>query len=308
MNKLWILIVAVLIVVSCTGKSEDANKAAGGKIKIVTTIGMIADAAENIGGDLVDVTALMGPGIDPHLYKASAGDVRRMSSANIILYGGLHLEGKMTEVFAQMNKTTTTVAVSEKIDPSLLLSPKEFEGLHDPHVWFDVGLWKKAVERIGEVLAEFDSKNSQTYRANTKTYLDKLTELDAYVRQKAGELPPERRVLITAHDAFNYFGRAYGFEVRGIQGISTASEAGTADVERLANFIKERQIPAIFVETSVPQRYVQALQAAVKSKGFDVAVGGSLFSDSMGDEGTEQGTYPGMIKHNIDTIVNALKK
>jgi manganese/zinc/iron transport system substrate-binding protein len=276
---------------------------AGRKIRVVATIGMITDIVSQVGGERVQVNGLMGPGVDPHLYKASEGDVTRMAGADIIFYGGLHLEGKMTEVFERMKGRILTVAVTDGIDRSLLLKPPEFQGVFDPHVWFDVTLWMKAVEQVAETLAGIDPQH-----ANAKAYLGKLSELHEYVKTRAGELAPSRRVLITAHDAFNYFGRAYGFEVLGLQGISTVSEAGTADIQALANFIVERKIPAVFVETSVSPRTIEALNEAVRARGFDVEIGGNLYSDAMGNPGTPDGTYIGMVRHNIDTIVTALSK
>ena len=278
----------------------------GGKIRIVTTIGMVTDIVKNVGGEGVEVTGLMGPGVDPHLYKASAGDVQRLASAQLIFYNGLHLESKMGDILAKMSGDTKTVAVTEAIDQSLLLTPPEFEGQYDPHLWFDVTLWMKAVGRVRDTLSEFDSDNTLMYYTNAERYLAKLAELHEYVAAQAERVPSEQRVLVTAHDAFNYFGKAYGFEVRGLQGISTATEAGIADVQELATFIAARRIPAIFVESSVSTRSLEAVKAAVKSKGFDVAIGGELFSDAMGHEGTPEGTYIGMVRHNIDTIVTAL--
>jgi len=249
----------------------------------------------------------MGPGVDPHLYKASAGDVALLSKADLIFYNGLHLEGKMTEIFQQMTKRgIKTVAVSDGIDRKYLMAPPEFKGNYDPHVWFDVGMWSDTVGTVKESLIEFDPDNSEYYNDSAEAYLSELADLDEYVQQRADSLPEDKRVLITAHDAFNYFGRGYGFEVKGLQGISTESEAGTADVQALAAIIVERQIPAIFVETSVPPRYIEAVQAAVQSKGFDVRVGGELFSDAMGNPGTPEGNYIGMVRHNVNTIVNAL--
>jgi manganese/zinc/iron transport system substrate-binding protein len=276
------------------------------KINVVTTTGMMADAVKNIGGERVDVLALMGPGVDPHLYKASEGDVNRMQNADVIFYNGLHLEGKMSEIFEQMTNRKPTVAIAEKIEKEFLLAPPEFKGNYDPHIWFDVNLWMKAIPLITETLIELDSLHHQEYLKNLETYLGKLKELHTYVLQRANEVPSDKRALITAHDAFNYFGRAYGFEVRGLQGISTASEAGTADVQNLAQFIVDKRIPAIFVESSVPPRSIEALQAAVRSRKFNVEIGGNLFSDAMGDEGTPQDNYLGMVRHNIDTIVDAL--
>lgn len=276
------------------------------QVRVVSTIGMITDVAENVGGERVSVTGLMGPGVDPHLYKASEGDVSRLTEADLILYNGLHLEAKMGEVLEQMSGQTNTAQVTGGIDESLLLSPPEFEGAHDPHVWFDVTLWMRAVEAVRDALIEVDPGSADLYRANARGYLAELEELQAYVAEQTARVPEQQRVVITAHDAFNYFGQAYGFEVRGLQGISTATEAGTGDVQALADFIAENEIPAIFVESSVPVRNIEAVQAAVKAKGFEVGIGGELFSDAMGDRGTEEGTYIGMVRHNVDTIVGAL--
>jgi manganese/zinc/iron transport system substrate-binding protein len=282
---------------------EIANR----KINIVATTGMIADVVRNVGGERVQVTGLMGAGVDPHLYKASAGDVRFLSEADIVFYNGLHLEAGMAKVFERMNDAQKiTVAVTERIPHDLLLSPPEFEGNYDPHVWFDVQLWMLAVEQVRDSLSALDPQHTEVYQRNTQAYLNQMAELDAYIREQVNRIPPEKRVLITAHDAFNYFSRAYGFEVRGLQGISTATEAGTADVVSLSRFIVERQIPAIFIETSVPLRNIEAVQAGVQAQGFSIRIGGELFSDAMGDAGTFEGTYLGMVRHNIDTIVNAL--
>jgi manganese/zinc/iron transport system substrate-binding protein len=301
-------VLLTVILTALFGCTPHQNRAgADGKLRVVTTIGMITDVARNIGGDRIHVTGLMGAGVDPHLYKASEGDVRRLADADIVFYNGLHLEARMADVFGKMGGRVRTVAVTDGIDRSALLSPPEFEGAHDPHVWFDVRLWTIAAGRVRDALCDADPASSATFQANAAAYLAELERLHEYVKAAAQEVPPEQRVLITAHDAFNYFGRAYGFEVRGLQGISTASEAGTADVESLARFIAEKRIPAIFVETSVPERTIQAVQEAVKARGFDVAIGGQLFSDAMGSDGTPEGTYIGMVRHNIDIIVKALK-
>jgi manganese/zinc/iron transport system substrate-binding protein len=300
-------IVLLLLVAACGQAAEKPGEdLAGRPIRVVTTIGMIADVAQEIGGERVQVTGLMGPGVDPHLYKASEGDVSRLSEADVIFYNGLHLEAKMGEVLEQMGSRAKTVAVTQGIDESLLLSPPEFQGAHDPHVWFDVTLWMKAAETIRDTLIEVDPGSADLYRANAEAYLAKLEDLHAYVQEQAARVPEQQRVVITAHDAFNYFGRAYGFEVRGLQGISTAAEAGTGDVQALADFIVQNQIPAIFVESSVPVRTIEAVQAAVQAQGAQVDIGGQLFSDAMGDRGSEEGTYVGMVRHNVDTIVGAL--
>ena len=276
------------------------------KIRAVATTGMIADLLGEIGGGRVQVTALMGPGVDPHLYKASEGDVIRMASADVIFYNGLHLEGKMAEVFERMGKRVRTVAVTDGIPRDRLLSPPEFQGAYDPHVWFDVSLWREAAAHAARALVEMDPAHGESYRANAGAYLDRLSELDGYVRKQAARVPPRQRVLITAHDAFNYFGRAYGFEVRGLQGISTVAEAGTADIQALVRMILENRIPAVFIETSVPVRYIEALQEAVEAGGFRLRIGGSLYSDALGNPGTPEGTYIGMVRHNVDTIAAAL--
>jgi manganese/zinc/iron transport system substrate-binding protein len=276
-------------------------------VRVVATIGMIADAVEHVGRGRVEVDGLMGPGVDPHLYKASEGDLRRLERADVVFYGGLHLEAKMADVLARIGDERRTQAVTDAIPRSRLLTPPEFEGAHDPHVWFDVRLWMLAVGQIRDTLAEADPSHAALYRRNAAAYLRELEQLDAYVRRRAASVPASRRALITAHDAFNYFGRAYGFEVRGLQGISTASEAGAGDVHALAAFIAQRRIPAIFVESSVSPRTIRAVQEAVRARGFDVRIGGSLFSDAMGDGGTPEGTYVGMVRHNVDAIVEALR-
>jgi manganese/zinc/iron transport system substrate-binding protein len=302
-----ILLTSFLLAACKTSPGESAGPIGDRTIRVVTTTGMIADVVKNVGGDRVSVEALMGPGVDPHLYKASEGDVIRLQEADVIFYNGLHLEAQMGKVLERLNEFgKRTVAVTDKIDRSLLESPAAFAGNYDPHVWFDVTMWMKTVEQVKETLIEMDPAHTDEYEANAEAYLKELEALNQYVLDQAGTIPADQRVLITAHDAFNYFGRAYGFDVRGLQGISTEAQAGTADVQELASFIAEKQIPAIFVESSVPQRNVEAVQAAVQAKGFDVQIGGSLYSDAMGTAGTPEGTYIGMVRHNIDTIVKAL--
>lgn len=309
MGRFWKIVtlaMATAMLTACgAATGETGGNPADQKLRVVTATGMIADIAQNVGGERVEVTALMGPGVDPHLYRASEGDVRRLEEADVVLYNGLHLEAQMGRVLEQMGERTT-VAVTDGIDRDKLLTPAEFQGNYDPHVWFDVTLWMKAAEEVRDMLIAIDPGQADTYRANADQYLSQLRELDGYVREQAQRIPEDKRVIVTAHDAFNYFGRAYGFEVRGLQGISTAAEAGTADVQNMAGFIAERQIPAIFVESSVSPRAVEALQKAVRARGQEVTIGGQLFSDAMGDPGTPDGTYIGMVRHNIDTIVSAL--
>ena len=276
------------------------------RLPVVATTGMIADVVRNVGGDHVQVTALMGPGIDPHLYKAREGDVRRLWRARVIFYNGLHLEARMAEVLEHMDERTPTVAVTDLVDRGRLLAPAAFAGAYDPHLWFDVRFWIDATEAVRRGLTEVDPARAEVYAANAAAYAQQLEALHTYVLSRAAAVPAERRVLVTAHDAFNYFGRAYGFEVRGLQGISTASEAGTGDVQQLAELIATRRIPAVFVESSIPRRTIEAVRAAVRARGFEVQIGGQLYSDAMGTPGTPEGTYIGMVRHNIDTIVGAL--
>lgn len=306
MRILTLLLVA-LFITSCEPAGDGASD---GRLSVVATTSMLADLARVLGSSHVDVTGLMGPGVDPHLYKASEGDVTRMASAEVILYNGLHLEGKMTDVFEQMSgRGIRTVPVAElSIEEDRLLESDQFSGNYDPHVWFDVSLWKDVASRTADVLAERAPDHASQIRDNLDSYLAELDTLDAYVRETVSELPESQRVLVTSHDAFGYFGRAYGFDVRGLQGISTATEAGTADVQNLADFVAERRIPALFVESSVSPRGIEAVREAVRSRGFEVSIGGTLYGDALGDPGTPSGTYLGMIRHNVDTIVSSLRR
>jgi manganese/zinc/iron transport system substrate-binding protein len=302
-GRIWMALAFAVAAGACAPPNPPEE---AGRVNVVTTIGMIRDVVENVGGQHVRVVGLMGPGVDPHLYKASEGDVRRLFRADVIFYGGLHLEARMGEVLEEMGGRTRVRAVTRAIPVDQLLTPPEFQGAHDPHVWFDVRLWAYTVDVIAQTLAEEDPPHAADYYANAQRYHARLAALDQYVRARAARVPQDKRVLITAHDAFNYFGRAYGFQVRGLQGISTASEAGTADVQALAEFIAARRIPAVFVESSIPRRTIEAVQEAVRARGFDVQIGGSLYSDAMGNPGTAAGTYEGMVRHNIDTITGAL--
>lgn len=304
------LAVVLLFVVGCTQPASRQGPAdfTERKMRVVATTNIIGDLVRQVAGDRVELTTLMGPGVDPHLYKASEGDVQRMAGADVVLYNGLDLEGKMTEVFAQMERRgITTVALAEEAVPERLrIGSAEYVGNYDPHVWFDVELWARVTRHVGDVLARKDTARAAAYRASAAAYAERLDSLDQYVIEQAQRIDPERRVLITSHDAFSYLGRAYDIEVRGLQGISTTSEAGAADVQALAQFVADRKIPAIFVETSVSPRGIQAVQQAVAAKGFQVEVGGTLYGDALGDRGTPEGTYIGAVRHNIDTIVRGL--
>lgn len=292
----------------CGASTAARGNIAERQVRVTTTVGMISDIVLNVGGDRVTVTGLMGPGVDPHLYKPSASDIKKLEDADIVFYGGLHLEGRMAEIFEkQAERGFLTVAVSRDIPEDLLRTPPEFAGSHDPHIWFDVTLWQAAARTVAKELAALDPGSSAVYQANAEAYLKQLDELNQYIKQQVATVPADSRVLITAHDAFGYFGDQYGFEVRGLQGVSTASEAGAGDVQGLADFIATRKIKAIFVESSVPQATIEAVQQAVNSRGWQVRIGGQLFSDAMGNQGTPEGTYIGMVRYNVDTIVGALK-
>ena len=282
--------------------------AAEKKIKVTATTTMVADFARNVGGDRVEVETLMGPGVDPHLYKAAASDVTKLQQADVIFYSGLLLEGKMQDIFGKLARSKRFVyAVTESIPPERLLEPPQFAGHYDPHVWFDVPLWKICIDVVAKGLSEADPPGKDGYEKRAAATRARMDELHAWALKKAAELPAERRILVTSHDAYNYFGRAYGFQVVGLQGISTVSEAGLADVAKLTDFIKQKKIKAVFVESSVPHDTIERI-----SKDAGVKIGGELFSDAMGtpgqiENGYDLGTYEGMIKHNLTTIVEALK-
>ena len=304
MKKIISLLAIILIFTAC----KDNNAKDNGKLNIVTTTTMLTDLVQNIGGDMANAQGLMGSGVDPHLYKASEGDVSKLVNADIIFYSGLHLEGKLVEVLEKMESSNkTTIALADALDKKTLIGSEYFASNYDPHVWFDINYFEQFAEKTAAVLAEKDPTNAAKYEANKNAYIIKLEALQNTIKQTIETLPKEKRVLVTAHDAFNYFGKAYGFEVVGLQGISTATEAGVQDVQKLATFIIDKQIKAIFIESSVPKRTIEALQASVNSKGHDVKIGGTLYSDALGTTGTVEGTYIGMFEYNVNTIVNALK-
>lgn len=280
-----------------------------GRLNVVATTGQIGDAVRFIGGDRLEATSLLGPGIDPHTYVATEGDLRTFQEADVIFYNGLHLEAQLERVLTQIGERsdTTVVALGDGLAEERLLSWEPAAGFpHDPHIWNDVQLWKGVVEQIGATLAAEDPANAEQYASNTRSYLAQLDELDVYIKEQAARIPPERRVIVTAHDAFGYFARAYGFEVEAIQGISTEAEAATADIQAIAGLVLERQVPAIFVESTISPRTIEAVQAAVRAAGHEVAVGGQLYSDALGAADTPAGSYIGMMRSNIDTLVKAL--
>jgi manganese/zinc/iron transport system substrate-binding protein len=284
------------------GRDHDTS----GPIRVVTTVGMLADMAVEVGGDCVDVTALMGPGVDPHLYRASAGDVDKLRRAEVILYGGLNLEGRMADVLERLRRQATTLAVLESLPGARLLAHPTYAGHFDPHVWMDPGLWSETVPAVAEVLATRRPACREAIQARAADYGARLRALDGWVRETIATIPQATRALVTAHDAFHYFGRAYELDVIGIQGVSTEAEASLADLRAVADALARRRIPAVFVETSVNPRNLEAVRAAVRDRGWEVRIGGELFSDAMGASGTWQGTYVGMLRSNVLTIAQAL--
>lgn len=303
--KSFIVLLAAVFVISCSGKKD--TPIGNRKIRIVTTTGMIKDAVEHVTGDKAEVIALMGPGVDPHLYKATQGDLEKLTSADIVFYNGLHLEGKMGEVFEKLGRLKPVIAVSKDIPEERLRTIPGFAGTHDPHIWFDVKLWEEAVKAVRGFMVQYDSASAKLYEKNAQAYLLEMDSLHESVKTQLQQIPETQRVLITAHDAFGYFGDAYGIEVRGLQGISTVSEFGLKDVTDLVNFIISRKIKAIFVETSVSQKSINAVVEGCNQKGWQVKIGGSLYSDAMGAAGTPSGNYLGMVSANVNTIVTALK-
>lgn len=278
------------------------------RINIVATTTMITDLLEVIGGEQVNVQGLMGPGIDPHGYQASASDVDKMFQADIVAYNGLDLEGQMGRVFSELGNMNKEVFVMEEAVEQTFILDSDDEDLNvDPHIWFSVPLWSEAADYVTDALSDYDPVNASYYAENNETYQAELEDLDHYIRRRTEEVNEQSRYLITAHDAFKYFGDEYGFEVIGLQGLNTQTEAGTRDVSNLAQFIVENEINAIFIETSVPTRTIESLQEAVQQRGWEVEIGGELYSDALGDASQDAETYLKMYKQNIDTIVDALK-
>jgi manganese/zinc/iron transport system substrate-binding protein len=301
MKKYWISIL-LFGLLAC----KETNNDVGDTLYIVSTTGMINDAVINIAANRANAIALMGPGVDPHLYKATQGDLNKLTKADIIFYNGLHLEGKMAEVLQKLSRTKPVFAVAEALPPALLIQSQDFGGTYDPHIWFDVQRWSEAVKYIARVLAEKDPDFADYYHRNALNYLARLEALHQEVTENMQSIPKEKRVLITAHDAFSYFGEAYQIEVRGLQGISTVAEYGLRDITNLVDFIVARKIKAVFVETSVPEKAIKAVVEGCKKKGHPLEIGGYLYSDALGEAGTEEGTYIGMVKSNVKTIVESL--
>lgn len=298
------LIGAFSAVITGCGSQESTSE----KLQIVATTTMLYDLIDTIAGEQIECVGLMGVGVDPHLYKATAGDVTKLESADMIVYNGLHLEGELVDVLIQFeSKGIQVVCASDALSSEDLLEGEEEGELYDPHIWFDVANWKEVAVHVTEGIIELDGDNQDEYTQNLEEYLQELEELEIYINNRTNEISPEQRVIITAHDAFNYLGNAYGYTVMGLQGISTEAETSTGDISKLATYISENEIKAIFIESSVPTKNIEALQEAVNAKGFEVSVGGELYSDSLGNEGDGHNTYVGAFKANIDTIVDSLK-
>ncbi|MEK4147620.1 zinc ABC transporter substrate-binding protein [Robertmurraya sp. FSL W8-0741] len=301
-----LLFFSLVLLGACSNESTGVEKS-DGKIMVTTTIGQIADGVKNIGGDKVEVISLMGPGTDPHLYKATQGDIEKLEKADIIFYNGLHLEGKVLDVLKKINDKKPTYAIGEVISEGSLLEDTEDSSAVDPHIWFDISLWQQALEKVRDGLIEIDPDNEEYYSKNADDYFSELDRLKEYAEEKMAKIPSEQRVLVTAHDAFGYFGAAYNMEVMGLQGLSTESEYGLGDVQELVDLLVERNIKAVFIESSISERSINAVIEGAKQKGHEVTIGGELFSDAMGEEGTEEGTYIGMYRHNVKTITDSLQ-
>ena len=303
MNRYSTLIMAMLALFLASSPATADTK----RLNILATTGMVADLARAVAGDRAEVAALMGEGVDPHLYKPTRSDIAKLTRADVVLINGLRLEGKMDEAFQRVAATgKPVVAVAERVPGDRRIAPPQFEGNDDPHVWMAPVLWAHALDAVRDALVAADPAGAETYTRNADAYRAELTELDAYARHVLGSIPATARVLVTAHDAFNYLGRTYDIEVRGIQGVSTESEAGLKGIEELVALLAERRIPAVFPETSVSDRNVQALVEGAAARGHMVMIGGALFSDAMGAPGTYEGTYVGMIDHNVTLISRAL--
>ncbi len=299
----FVLVLSLLSLIACT---EGPKKE---QLQIVCTTGMLADAAKQLtlGIDSIQLITLMGPGTDPHLYKASQADVLALSRADLIVYNGLHLEGKMNDLFKKL-PAQKTYAAADGVAEEDLINASDYPGAYDPHLWFDLSLWAQLVDSLGERLAILLPEQSGKIRTNTKNYQQRLLETHKWAKTKLLQIPENQRVLITAHDAFKYFGRAYSVEVRGLQGISTTAEYGIADISALADFIAQRKIKAVFIENSVDPRAIQAVIEAVESRGEELKLGGELYSDALGGSDGPAANFLGMFRYNVQTIYQSLKQ
>lgn len=304
--KLLLISLGLIVFTACNSDFEASENESNGKINIVTTIAQIGEPIEVIGGDRVEVTSIMGPGVDPHLYEATQKDILALDKAEVIFYNGLNLEGNMEEIFEKIGNSKTTVALGEAISEDQLLVDEDMA--IDPHIWFDLDLWKQALERAVKTIKEHSPDDGEYFEENKKEYFEQLDELKDYSMDTLNKIPETQRVLVTAHDAFGYFGAMYNIDVVGLQGLSTEDEVGISDIQSTVELLIEKQIPAVFVESSINENTVQAVIDGAKESGLDVSLGGELFSDAMGDKETDEGTYLGMYRHNVDTIYKGLTK
>lgn len=302
-NRLPVFLLCCCFLGSCKAPPPRQSS----KPYIVATTTLLADAIKNIVKDSAEVVSIMGPGVDPHLYKASLGDLRNFIDADFIFYQGLHLEGKMGEVLEKLGRTKSVTALGNRLPQHLVHQPVEGGNFPDPHIWFDVSIWKDVVIIARDVLIEQNPDAADYFRLNAQSYIEKLDSLDAYISEQILSIPENKRLLITAHDAFSYFGRAYGIEVMGLQGISTQAEFGLRDVSDLVNIIVDRDIKAVFVETSVSDKALRAVIEGAENKKKKVVIGGLLYTDALGAEDTPEGTYIGMMTYNVNAITKALK-
>lgn len=299
-----ILLTSIFVYFLLTGQSVAESQP---KLQVVTTTGMVKDMVRNIGGDRIAVDAIMQEGVDPHLYQPTSADVRKVLAADLIFASGMNLEERMTEVFERSQSLGKKVVfVTDRVDEAVLIESQDYPGQSDPHIWHDVQQWSTGIPVVAEALSKADPEGAEIYEANAAIYADRLDGLKGYATWVMSTVPKSQRILITAHDAFGYFGQAYGVEVRGVQGITTESEAGISDINELVDFIVENKVSAVFIEASVSDRNVQALVEGARNRGHEVAVGGTLYSDSMGAPGSWEGTYEGMIEHNVNLMSTAL--
>jgi len=308
-NRKWkrwalMMLAGVSLLAACQSAGSSTRTADNSQLKVVTTIAQIAEPMSVIGGDRVRVESLMGPGVDPHLYKATQGDIGKLDSSDVIFYNGLHLEANMLKVFEELGKSRPVLAIGEAVNAEQLL--KDEEGAIDPHIWFDIDLWKQALAAATEVLKQASPEDAEYFESNKEAYFRQMDELKLEAAAKLSQIPKEKRVLVTAHDAFGYFGRMYDIEVVGLQGLSTEDEVSLSDIEETVKLLVDYQVPAVFIESSINPDSIQAVIEGAKKAGLTVSLGGELFSDAMGDAGTEEGTYLGMYRHNVNTIYEAL--
>lgn len=300
---LAVLLVSLLVLTGCKSAPDKPSTEKEGKLNVVATTTMIKDLVEIIGGDKVTVNGMMVAGVDPHLYKAKPSDVKAIQEADVVAFNGVHLEAKLDDVLSDLEGSgKNIIKLEDALVPSDIINDEE-QGGHDPHIWFDVNLWKKSAQHVADKLSAFDAENKDYYQNNATQYVSELSDMDTYIKNRIAEIPEQQRVLVTAHDAFAYFGRYFGVHVEAIQGISTQSEAGIADINKVSDLIVDRKIKAIYTESSVPKKTIESLQAAVKDRGFDVSIGGEIYSDSLKEDASYIETY----KINVDTIVDNLK-